>query len=56
MNFKTIKFNIFFAIIISLISCDIEYHSVGTNLLFDQAFKSEKYTSEVFAFQEQLKA
>ena len=56
MNFKTIKFNIFFAIIISLISCDIEYHSVGTNLLFDQAFKSEKYTSEVFAFQEQLKS
>ena len=55
MNFKTIKFNIFFIITFSLISCDTEYHSVGTNLLFDQAFKSKKYTSEVFAFQEQLK-
>ena len=56
MNFNTIKLNIFFAVIFSLISCDTEYHSVGTNLLFDQAFKSEKYTYEVFAYQEQLKS
>ena len=56
MNFKISIFNIFFVIIFSLFSCDTEYHSVGTNLLIDQAFKSENYTAEVFAFQEKLES
>ena len=56
MNFKTTKFSIFFVIIFSLASCDTEYHSVGTNLLIDQAFKSKNYTAQAFAFQEKLES
>ena len=56
MNYRIILYSAFFSIIFSLISCDTEYHSVGTNLLIDQAFKSKNYSAKVFAFQEQLKS
>lgn len=53
------RLNIFNSIILIfscfLISCNPEYHNIGTNLLIDQAFETDVYTAPVFTYQKKLK-
>tara|TARA_B110000444_G_C18845864_1_gene601974 strand:- start:94 stop:1866 length:1773 start_codon:yes stop_codon:yes gene_type:complete len=36
-------------------SCNPEYHNIGTNLLIDQAFETDVYRAKVFSYQKKLK-
>ena len=38
-----------------LMSCNPEYHNIGTNLLIDQVFETDIYKAPVFTYQQNLK-
>ena len=54
MRFRIL--NVLLFIILTLFtSCDPEYHSVGSNLLIDQAFETDLYKAPVYTYQNKLK-
>ena len=53
MRFRIL--NVLLFIILTLFtSCDPEYHSVGSNLLIDQAFETDLYKAPVYTYQNKL--
>ena len=53
---STLHLKVLLFIILTLFtSCDPEYHSVGSNLLIDQAFETDLYKAPVYTYQNKLK-
>ena len=55
MHFKIFRV-ILLIVSFNFISCNPEYHNIGSELLIDQVFESNIYTANVFTYQDRLKS